>query len=71
VAELAHELDDRAWCNGEGYSLADIATGCARGYLDLRLPELDWRDMYANLARLADKLGKRASFQDTVPVVPT
>ena len=38
VAELARELDERAWCNGEGYSLADIATGCALGYLDLRYP---------------------------------
>jgi glutathione S-transferase len=70
VAELSRELNDRAWCNGEGYSLADIATGCALGYLDIRMPELDWRDRHENLARLAEKLAKRASFQDTVPVVP-
>jgi glutathione S-transferase len=29
VKELARELDDKRWCNGEAYSLADIATGCA------------------------------------------
>ena len=67
TAELARELGDRAWCYGENCSLADIATGCALGYLDLRYAELDWRDLYPNLARLADKLGKRASFADTVP----
>ena len=67
VAELARELGDRAWCYGEAWSLADIATGCALGYLDLRRAELDWRSLYPNLARLADKLGKRASFADTVP----
>src|SRR5205814_10025730 len=31
IAQLAQELDDKAWCNGEGYTLADIATGCALG----------------------------------------
>lgn len=67
VAELARELGDRPWCYGESCSLADIATGCALGYLDLRYPPLDWRKGYPNLARLAEKLGKRASFAGTVP----
>ena len=55
------------WCNGEAYSLADIATGCALGYLDLRNRELDWRRDYPNLASLAERLAKRPSFQETVP----
>jgi len=67
AAELARELGELAWCYGENCSLADIATGCALGYLDLRYAELDWRDLYPNLARLAEKLGKRASFADTAP----
>ena len=67
VAELSRELGERAWCYGEAYSLADIATGCALGYLDLRYADLDWRASYPNLARLADRIGKRASFADTVP----
>ena len=70
IAELARELDDRPWCNGESYSLADIATGCALGYLDLRQPDLDWRAQYPNLARLAEKLAKRPSFADTLPPAP-
>jgi|SRR5215470_11456223 len=67
VTELASELGDKAWCNGEAYSLADIATGCALGYLDLRHPGIDWRGPYPNLVRLAEKLGKRPSFADTLP----
>jgi glutathione S-transferase len=67
VAVLAEELGERIWCNGEAYSLADIAVGCTLGYLDLRYPELAWREAYPNLAQLAEKLGKRTSFADTVP----
>jgi len=67
VRELANELGERAWCSGESYSLADIATGCALGYLDLRQPDIAWRDDYPNLARLVEKLAKRPSFAETVP----
>jgi glutathione S-transferase len=67
VAELSRELEEKAWCDGESYTLADIATGCALGYLDLRNPELDWRQEYPNLARLTEKLAKRPSFQETAP----
>jgi len=67
VAEMARELGERSWCNGEGYTLADIAAGCALGYLDLRHPAFNWRDVHPNLAKLAGRLGKRAAFADTVP----
>ena len=67
LAEMSRELGERAWCNGEAYSLGDIAAGCALGYLDLRDPGRDWRRDYPNLARHAEKLGKRASFVDTAP----
>ena len=67
VAELSRELGERPWCSGETYSLADIATGCALGYLDLRQPDLAWRVDYPNLVRLADKLAKRPSFAETAP----
>jgi glutathione S-transferase len=65
IAEMASELADRAWCNGEAYTLADIATGCTLGYVDLRLAEFDWRDRYPNLAKLAQKLAKRPAFVET------
>ena len=67
LAELAGDLGDKTWCNGEAYSLADIATGCVLGYLDLRQPQVDWRDAYPNLARFYERIGKRPSFADTAP----
>jgi glutathione S-transferase len=67
LKELASELGDKTWCNGEAYSLADIATGCALGYLDLRHAAIDWRAAYPNLVKLAVRLAKRPSFAETAP----
>ena len=67
LKELASDLGERAWCNGEAYSLADIATGCALGYLDLRHADIDWRSAYPNLVRLAEKLARRPSVAETLP----
>jgi glutathione S-transferase len=58
----------RAYCVNNSYSLADIAVGCALGYLDFRFAELAWRERFPALTRLADVLAQRASFAATVPV---
>ena len=63
----AHDLAEKDWCAGESYSVADIALGCALGYLDFRFAELDWRTRYPNLERHAQKLFKRPSFEATAP----
>lgn len=67
LKELADELGEKAWCNGDAYSLADIATGCALAYLDLRHAAIDWRAAYPNLVKLTERLAKRPSFAETVP----
>lgn len=67
LAALAADLADRQWCNGVGYSLADIAVGTCLGYLDFRFPEIDWRDSHPNLASLLERLMTRPSFADTLP----
>ncbi|WP_174873821.1 glutathione S-transferase [Vogesella oryzae] len=64
---LSSMLGERQWCNGEAYSLADIATGCALGFLDFRFPQLDWRSPYPNLAALEERLAARPTFAETVP----
>ena len=64
---LADELGARTWCAGDHYTLADIAVGTALGYLDFRMADINWRKEYPNLAKLSEKLNKRASFADTVP----
>lgn len=60
-------LGDRTWCCGERYSLADIATGCALGWIEFRFPELRWRIEHPNLAGLVDRLHTRPSFAETRP----
>ena len=69
LAAMSSGLGDKPWCaSGVHPTLADIAVGCALGYLDFRFPELDWRAQHPNLAILLDdRLMARASFADTVP----
>jgi len=66
VKAMSSGLGDKPFCGGIHFSLADIAVGCALGYLDFRFPQIDWRTDYPNLVRLHDKLMQRASFADTV-----
>ncbi len=60
-------LADKPFCAGIHLSLADIAVGCALGYLEFRFPEITWRADHANLAKLQDKLMLRPSFIDSAP----
>ncbi|MBS7808752.1 glutathione S-transferase N-terminal domain-containing protein [Variovorax sp. PCZ-1] len=64
---MSQGLGDRAFCAGTHFSLADVAVGCALGYLDFRFAQMDWRADYANLAKLSEKLAARQSFIDTQP----
>jgi glutathione S-transferase len=67
VDVVATGLAAKPWCTGIHMTLADVAVGCALGYLEFRFPEIVWRNDYANLARLANKLNARQSFIDTAP----
>lgn len=62
------ELGVNAYCVNGTFSLADIAVGCALGYLDFRFSELGWRERFPGLARLSDVLAQREAFAATVPV---
>ncbi len=64
---MSEGLGEQNFCIGINYSLADIAVGCALGYLDLRFSDIEWRKSYANLERLYKKLAMRHSFIDTQP----
>ncbi|AMP03278.1 glutathione S-transferase family protein [Collimonas pratensis] len=60
-------LAEKPFCSGTHYSLADVAVGCALGWLSFRFPEITWREDYPTLAKLFEKLSERPSFKDTVP----
>jgi len=65
--ELEGLLRSQDSFTAHAYGLAEIATGCALGYLDLRYPDLDWRRGRPHLAALAGRLAERASFAATLP----
>ncbi|WP_087633062.1 glutathione S-transferase N-terminal domain-containing protein [Caballeronia telluris] len=78
IARQQHKIDDglkamskglgsKPWCSANHFTLADIACGCALGYLDFRMPELNWRDAYPNLDKHFQRLLQRQSFIDTLP----
>lgn len=64
---MSQGLGEKPFCAGIYLSLADVAVGCALGYLDFRFPEIEWRAHYPNLAKLQEKLAQRTSFTDTLP----
>ncbi len=66
---MSRGLGEKAWCAGNHFTLADVAVGCALGYLDFRFPQIDWRAGHPRLKRLFDKLSVRPSFVDTAPPV--
>ncbi len=67
VAALSDELGDRTWFQGEAYSLADIAAGCALGYIAFRAEAIGWAHDFTNLTKLAARLDRRATFAETAP----
>jgi glutathione S-transferase len=68
LAQMAADLEARAWCHGERYSLADIALGCCIGWLGFRKPGgLDWHGEYPGLAKHYARLMERPAFADSAP----
>ena len=67
VKAMSTGLGDKPFCTGVHLTLADVAVGCALGYLDFRFPQIDWRSDHPNLQRLLEKLAQRPSFADTQP----
>jgi glutathione S-transferase len=65
---MSDDLGAQNWCTGEFFCLADVAVGCALGYLEFRFPEIDWRRTHPNLSELFDRMMQRPAFKETVPV---
>ena len=67
LKSMGQGLGEKPFCAGIYLSLADIAVGCALGYLDFRFADIGWRNAYPNLARLQEKLMQRPSFIESQP----
>ena len=59
------------FCMGVNFSLADVSVGCALGFLDFRMPDLNWRENHPNITALYERLMARPSFATTVPKLTT
>lgn len=51
-------------------TIGEINLACALGYLDLRLPDLEWRKGRPALAAWYEEVAKRPSLAETVPPKP-
>ena len=67
TAAIAADLGHKPFLGGNDLDLADIACGCALFWLEFRMPEIAWRDGYANLRGWAERLEMRPSFVATRP----
>jgi glutathione S-transferase len=64
---MSEDMGEDKWAAGDRFTLADIATACVLGYIDLRMPELGWREQYPNLGQLYEQMLARPSFKDSAP----
>jgi glutathione S-transferase len=48
-------------------TIGTVAAGCALGYLDFRYADRAWRNGRPKLAAWFETVGKRPSFQQTMP----
>jgi glutathione S-transferase len=64
---LNREMEGKQYYLEDTFSYADIAVGSALGYVQLRYPEIDFKNEYLNLYDLHELLMQRPSFQTTVP----
>jgi glutathione S-transferase len=64
---MEKDLGKNVWCAVGRFTLADIALGCALGWIAFRLPDMDWHANHPNLGRHFERLSQRPSFAGTVP----
>ena len=68
---MESHLGNNHFCMGVNLTLADVSVGCALGFLEFRMPELNWRENHPHLAALYERLMARPSFASTVPKMPS
>jgi glutathione S-transferase len=64
---MSDDLGEQPWCHGTSLSLADIAVGCALGYVSFRLGRHPLARAVPQSCALYEKLMQRPAFAETVP----
>ena len=70
LREIERLLGGARYCVNDRFGMADIAVGSMLGWLNVRFPELPWRERHPSLAALQDRLEARTSFQGSVALRP-
>ena len=66
---LSNKLGNKIYFIGEEFTIADVAGFSCLEYLDLRLPNFDWRSKHQNLENYWQKHKNRRSFLETRPTL--
>jgi len=70
AARLGRTIDrtlSRTPVPADRFDLGDISLACGLAYLDFRLPDVQWRNRYPDLAAWLDDVSSRPSMQQTKP----
>ena len=67
LAAMEKDLGTKNFCQGDNFTLADVACGNALAYLDRALPDVEWRKAHPGLDRHLQKLAARDSFKKSQP----
>ncbi len=67
LSALENLAQGKTYLHNDTFGAADIVVGCILSWLELRLPEIQWRAQYPVLAAFTAKLNERPSFAQTVP----
>jgi glutathione S-transferase len=51
-------------------TIGELAVACALGYVDFRMPDLDWKSSRPTLASWYAKIGEHPAMKATVPATP-
>lgn len=66
LAHAAMQLGKQEWCEGTAITLADLALASALVYIDLRLPELEWRTMHSDMSAWFTRMSARPSMRTSL-----
>lgn len=67
IEALAGEIGEQRYCQGEQFTLADIALTCALAYVAFRHPDIGWQENHPGLNRYYTALAARPAFLSTQP----
>jgi glutathione S-transferase len=66
LAQAAKQLSKQEFCEGKAITLADLALASALVYLDLRMPELGWRELHKDMSAWFAHMSERPSMRTTL-----